>query len=335
MSWYLESGPDSDVVISTRVRFARNIEDIKFTPVASQEELEKVIEIFEKREVLPKLKLYRLLDMDDITKKSLVEKHIISPDMLKGKEKEKAILLSEDETISIMINEEDHLRIQVISAGFDLEETLKIAQQVDEKIANMVTYAYDENYGYLTSCPTNVGTGMRASVMVHLPGLTMTNHIGKVLDVVNKIGMNIRGIYGEGSKALGNIYQISNQIALGVSEEEIMNQLKTICQKVMEQERYARKYLLNQGLDLEDKLYRSYGMLISARKLSTTECMELLSDVKLGVDLGLIKEMDGKKVNELQLLTKPASLQKYFGKVLTEEERDRKRTELIRESISK
>jgi protein arginine kinase len=335
MSWYLEEGPMSDVVVSTRIRFARNIKNIKFINMATAEDNQKVIDIFEKNQILPNLKLYRLKDIDMITKMSLVEKHLISPDIIKDDNKETAIILSEDESICIMLNEEDHIRIQVISAGLELEKTLAIANQIDDKISKIAPYAYDNNYGYLTSCPTNVGTGMRCSVMLHLPALTASGYINKVLEAINKFGVNIRGLYGEGTEALGNMYQISNKISLGVTEKELIDSIRTISEKVIEQERYARKYLQKQGIDIEDKVYRAYGTLTTARKLSTTECARLLSDIRLGIDLDIIKELDSKTINELIVLTKPASLQKYYKATLEPEERDIKRAELIKNIINK
>jgi protein arginine kinase len=335
MSWYLEEGPESDVVASTRIRFARNIKNIKFIGMASSEDYKKVIDIFEKNPISPKFKLYRLRDMDMITKMSLVEKHLISPDIIKDEDKETAVILSEDESISIMLNEEDHLRIQVISAGLELEKTLLMANKIDEEISKIVEYAYDDNYGYLTACPTNVGTGLRCSVMLHLPALTMSNYINKVLEAINKVGVNIRGVYGEGTEALGNMYQISNKVTLGVTEKELIDNIKTISEKIIEQERNARKYLMNLEIDIEDRVYRAYGTLISARKISTNECSKLLSDVRLGIDLGIIRELDVKTINELLVLTKPANIQKYFKTNLEPEERDIKRADVIKSIINK
>jgi protein arginine kinase len=335
MSWYLEEGPESDVVVSTRIRFARNIKNIKFIGMATQDDYKKVIDIFEKNPISPKLKLYKLRDIDAITKMSLVEKHLISPDFVKDENKEAAVILSEDESISIMLNEEDHLRIQVISAGLELDKTLAIANKIDEEISKIVEYAYSENYGYLTACPTNVGTGMRCSVMLHLPALSMSGYINKVLEAINKIGLNIRGIYGEGTEALGNIYQISNKVSLGVTERELIDSIKTISSKIIEQERNARDYLKKQGIDIEDRVYRAFGILTSARKLSTVECSKLLSDVRLGIDLGIIKDINVKTINELIVITKPASIQKHLKMKFEPEERDIKRAELVKDVIYK
>ena len=217
INWYLQSGKESDVVLSTRIRLARNLSDIPFVDKCSKDDAEKVLQRAEKlTNVLGTgFKLLRLKDMDNITRLSLIEKHLISPDFAVDENSRGAIIINEEENICIMVNEEDHLRIQVLSAGLELENSLNLATELDEKIEKAVNYAFNEKYGFLTTCPTNVGTGLRASVMVHLPALTLTGNINKILEVVNEFGMNIRGIYGEGSKSQGNIYQVSNKQSLG------------------------------------------------------------------------------------------------------------------------
>ena len=274
-----------------------------------------------------------LKDMDDITKMALVEKHIISPEMVLAKEEE-AILINDEENICVMLNEEDHMRIQVFSSGLELKDTLNLAIELDEKLNELLGFSYKEEYGFLTACPTNVGTGLRASVMVHLPALKITGNLSKVLHIVNNFGMTIRGLYGEDSQSKGDIYQISNIQTLGISEEEIVTNLENITRKVMEQERLARKYLAKNGMDLEDKVYRSYGILTNARKLDSDECSNLLSSVKLGTDLGVITELNDMKVKKMMLYTKPANLQKYLGKVLDANQRDIKRAEVIKQIVN-
>ena len=271
--------------------------------------------------------------MDDITKMSLVEKRLVSPDFVMNKNDIGAIAINEEENICIMINEEDHLRLQVFAPGFEIEELLKLMVEIDTKFGKALNYAYNDKYGYLTACPTNVGTGMRVSVMVHLPALTKTGNIQKVLHIINNFGMNIRGIYGEGSKAAGDMYQISNKQTLGVSEEEIINNMKIIVEKIIEQERLARKYLAKHSVELEDKVYRSFGVISNCKKISSEEAREILSDVKLGTDLGIIKELDDLKVKKLYLYTKPANLQKYLGEVNDNYERDIKRADVIKNII--
>ena len=334
MNWYLSNGKDSDVVISTRIRYARNIQDYRFN-MKRKEEIANLLEKI--KEEVPEigygLKFFRLKDMDNTTQLSLVEKNIISPEFALKKQETGAILINDEENICIMINEEDHLRIQVISPGLELENTLNLAMETDKKLEKLVSYAFNEKYGFLTSCPTNVGTGLRTSVMVHLPALTKTGNIEKVLEAVNGFNMNIRGMYGEGTKILGDTYQISNKQSLGISEKEIIKNIRIITDKVIEQERLARKILGKQQVELEDMVYRAYGVLTNAKIITSEECNSLLSEVKLGVDLGIIKEINDLNVKKLQTYTKPANLQKYVGQTLDSFTRDIKRAEVIKEII--
>lgn len=334
-NWYLQNGKESDVVISSRVRLARNMKEFNFPNSYSKEEAKMILNKI--KDITPSLgyglKFIELKDIDDITKISLIEKHLISPDFGIAKKENTAMLINEDENICIMINEEDHIRLQVFSSGFDIENLIDLAVEIDEKLSELVNYAYSEKYGFLTACPTNLGTSARVSVMVHLPALTLTGNITKVLDVVNNFGMNIRGIYGEGTLSQGNVYQIFNNQSLGITEKEIIKNVKVITEKVIEQERLARKYLTKNALELEDRLYRSFGTASYAKKLSADECRKLLSDVKLGTDLGIIKELTDFKVNKLLLYTKPGNMQKYFGKQLTSYERDIKRAEIIKQIL--
>jgi len=336
MNWYLQSGKESDVVLSTRVRLARNLKDVPFVGHMNKKDAEAVLEKI--KSIVPSLgyglKFLRLKDMDNTTKLSLIEKHLISPEFGVDKDQIGAILINDEENICIMVNEEDHLRIQVLSSGLELEQTLALAVEIDEKLETLVNYAFSEKYGFLTACPTNVGTGLRASVMVHLPALTLTGNSKKVLEAANSFGMNIRGIYGEGSNSQGDEYQISNKQSLGVSEQEIIKNLKAITEKIIEQERLARKYLGKDQTDLEDRVYRAYGILTNARKLSSDEVKELLSTVKLGVDMGIITEIDDCKVNKLKLYTKPANLQIRTDKTMDTYERDIKRAEVIKQIIN-
>lgn len=335
LNWYLQNGKESDVVVSSRIRLARNLNDFPFVTRAKKEDLEKVEETI--KEIAPSIgygiKFLKLKDIDDITKMSLVEKHIISPNFALKKEDNGAMLINDEENISIMINEEDHLRIQILGEGFDIDNLMNLAVEVDEKMQKKLNYAYSEKYGYLTACPTNVGTGLRASVMVHLPALTKTGNIQKILEVINNFGMNIRGVYGEGSKAYGNMYQVSNKQSLGISEKEIIKNLKQIVEKIIEQERLARKILSKETIELEDVVYRAYGILTNCKKISSEEARDLLSSVKLGTDMGIIKELDDLKVNKLLLYTKPANLQKFLGEKIDSYRRDIKRAEVIKQII--
>lgn len=336
INWYLQNGKESDVVLSTRIRLARNFNDIPFVDKCTRENMNSVLKRASviSNELGYNLKFLQLKDMDNITRLSLIEKHLISPEFAVDENETEAIMINEEENICIMVNEEDHLRIQVLSAGLELENSLSLAMELDEKLDKLVNYAFNERYGFLTTCPTNVGTGLRASVMVHLPALTLTGNIGKILDVVNEFGMNIRGIYGEGSKSQGNIYQVSNKQSLGISEQEIIKNIRTITEKIIEQERLARKFLAKNSIELEDMVYRAYGIIANCKKISSEEMKKLMSDVKLGVDLGIIKELTDLKVNKLELYTKPANMQLYLGKNLDAYERDVKRAEVIKSIIN-
>lgn len=336
-NWYLQNGKDSDIVISSRARLARNLAEFNFSNKYVKDESKSVMDKME--EITPSLgyglKFCKMDNIDDITKISLMEKHLISPDFAMKNSSNKAILINDDENICIMINEEDHLRMQVFSSGLEIDNLVALVTEIDEKLEGMVNYAYNENHGYLTACPTNVGTGLRISIMVHLPGLTLTGNIGKVLRAVNSFGMNIRGIYGEGTESKGDVYQIFNNQSLGLTEKEIMKNVKAITDKIIEQERLARKNLTKKPLELEDRVYRSYGILANARKLSSNECRSLISDVKLGTDLGIITELNDSKVKQLELYTQVGNLQKYIGDELNAYDRDIKRCEIIKQIINK
>lgn len=335
MNWYVQNGKESDVVLSSRVRLSRNIKGYPFTNKCTEEELK---EIYNKiKDITPligyNLKFISMEDMDDVTKQSLVEKHIISPDFARTKMPYAAIIINDDENICIMVNEEDHIKLQVFTSGLDIDNILNLAIEIDEKLEELLPYSYHQKYGYLTACPTNVGTGLKISTLVHIPGLEMTGNLSKMLNVVNNLGMNVRGIYGEGTKAEGDIYQIANNQTLGITEKEIAKNLNLITQKIIEQERIARKYLTKNSIKLEDKVYRDYGVLTNARRISEDEAIELISSVKLGTDLGIIKELTDKKVAELILYTKPANIQKRVGKKLSVLNQDIARCEIIKQIV--
>lgn len=337
MNWYLDSGKESDVVVSSRIRLARNLKDFNFKSKLTKEDAEKLLE--KVKFITPSLgyglKFLRIKDMDNITKLSLVEKHIISPELISDKNEEyAAILINDEENICIMINEEDHIRLQVFNSGLNLRDAISLAREIDEKLDSVLHFTTSKEYGYLTSCPIDVGTGLKASVMIHLPALRITGNISKILHIVSNFGMNIRGIYGEDTQSKGDIYQISNNQTLGITEDEIISNLENITKKVIEQERLARKYLTKEKLELEDKVYRAYGILTNSVKLSLDECINLLSNVKLGTDLGIIKEVNDKKVKELELYTKPANLQKKTGKLLNAYDRDIERSKIIKQIIN-
>lgn len=334
MNWYLQSSENSDVAKSTRVRLARNLNDFKFN-LGNKEDMNVLANRIKENlyAIGYGLKFFRLKDMDDITKMSLVEKNLINPEFVLHKNELGNILINDEENICIMIGNEDHIELQVFNCGLDLENALNLAIEVDKKIEEAFGYAVNKKYGYLTSCPNNVGTGLRASVMVHLPALSKTKNTKKVLDAINSFGVNIRGVYGENTESTGDMYQISNKQTLGITEQEIIQNLYVIVEKVIKQEREARKILAKDDIALEDLIYRSYGILSNCRKISSEETRELLSNIKLGTDLGILKELTDLEVQKLYLYTKPANLQKYVGEQYEAIERDIKRAEVIKEII--
>lgn len=331
--------PESDVVISSRIRLARNCKEYPFPPKLDIDQAIKVVEIYKAAIVELKDHMFRQLKFVDSTKISplekacLVEKHLISPEFA-AKREVTGLVLSKDEKVSIMINEEDHLRIQSLFPGLQLNKAWELCNTIDDSIEDKLEYAYSDDFGYLTSCPTNVGTGMRASVMVHLPALTILGYVSTVLDAVSKLGITVRGLYGEGTEAMGNLYQISNQVSLGQSEEEIITKISVVANRIIEQERIARDQLLKSRIQLEDRVFRSYGVFSNARVMTSGECMRLLSDVRLGLDLKIIKDVTIDTVNELMVITQPANLQKIYGCTLNPDERDVKRAELIRTKLA-
>ncbi|QEK11131.1 protein arginine kinase [Crassaminicella thermophila] len=337
--WIEGSGPDNDIVISSRIRLARNLEDFPF-PVAltksrSKEVLKTVSNaLLEGNSVLRNdFDSITLEEVPQLERQVLVEKHLISPNLAANFEKS-GVLLNKDESISIMINEEDHIRIQCLLPGFQLDEAWDTADKIDDVLEEELKYAFDEKLGYLTSCPTNVGTGIRASVMMHLPALHMTGYINRILQAANQIGLAVRGIYGEGTEFMGNLFQISNQLTLGRSEKDIIDNLKDITRQIIQKERDARSTLLsNNRAQLEDKIYRSFGILCNARILTSQECMKLLSEVRVGIDLGILKDVSIDNINEIMIMTQPGYLQKIAQKQLSSNERDIRRATLVREKI--
>jgi protein arginine kinase len=338
-SWMSAEGPDSDIVLSSRIRLARNFEAYKFPTLFSHEEAKMIIVKMEgilnqsPFEKFGQMELLKIEELQPLHKRVLVEKHLISPHLAEDSPYG-AVLLTENEEVSIMINEEDHIRIQCLFPGLQLSEALDAANEVDDWLESNIQYAFDEKHGYLTSCPTNVGTGLRASVMMHLPGLILTQQIGRIIPAINQLGLVVRGIYGEGSEALGNIFQISNQITLGKSEEDIGRDLKGIVSQLISQERSAREALRKtSNIQLEDRVFRSLGVLSNSRIIESKEAARCLSDVRLGIDMGYIDKMPKTILNELMILTQPGFLQQYAGGSLRPHERDIRRAALIRERI--
>src|SRR5690625_2322147 len=337
--WMREGGPNGDIVLSTRIRLARNFNDKVFPTIAEEKELNKIKEFFHTQFHNKSLNQHKNLEMIEVNplthieKRVLVEKHLISPYLTKAHQS--AVLISKNEQVSIMINEEDHIRIKLYYPGLQLQKALKDAFEFDDWLEEKIDYAFDEKKGYLTSCPTNVGTGMRASVMIHLPALVLTKNINRMIPAINQLGFVVRGIYGEGSDAIGNVFQISNQITLGKSEEDIVEDLQRIIGKLVEQERDTRNYLMKQSaIRLENRVFRSYGILKHSRIMESNEAANRISNVRLGIDLGLIKNISHSILNELMVLTQPGFLQQYANKSLTANERDVLRATLIRDRLS-
>lgn len=329
--WYLGEGEQSDVVISTRIRLARNLKQYPFPARLDTKSRLAVNEVI--RKAIPAAAKLQYIEMKTLTQAqivSLAEKHIISPEFASSADG-RALLLSEDEEISIMLNEEDHIRLQVMLPGLALESAYDTADKLDTAINEQVEFAFDERLGYLTQCPTNIGTGLRASVMLHLPALTAANRIGALGSTVSKLGLTIRGAYGEGSAPMGDLYQVSNQVTLGISEKAAITNLKTIVLQIAAQERAVRAEMLKTP-ETQDSVFRAYGILKSARILNTKEFMELISRVRLGAVGGLLP-IDAKVANELMIAMQPANLNARAGKNLDARERDEQRAKLVRESL--
>jgi protein arginine kinase len=335
--WLRGTGANADIVISSRVRLARNLADVPFPNKADQKQNEKVITTVlkevKKCELLKNSLVLNLQEIKPLDRHLLMERHLISIELAETR-KSGAVVISEKEVISIMINEEDHLRLQAIQSGLQLMDAWQLIDQTDTALGKGIKFAYSQDWGYLTACPTNTGTGMRASLMLHLPCLVLSKQVGKVLQAIAKLGLAARGLYGEGTEPSGNFFQISNQITLGSSEEDMIDNIERVGKQVVAHEENARKFLLAKNRkQLEDKIFRAYGILQKARIISSAETLDLLSSLRLGIDLGLVKDANHHVVNELLMLTQPAHLQKIEGVELSPEERDIKRGDLIREKL--
>jgi len=336
IKWLDGQGIDEDVVVSTRIRIARNMEDYKFPGLMSLEESDAVVD-----QVLNAMKTndeeiykyYRTKDLTDLDKTVFVEEHLISPYLAKTINNS-GFLLRDDEKATIMINEEDHIRIQVLLPGLNIDGGWEIGTKIDSKIEDKIKYAFHQQYGYLTSCPTNVGTGLRASVMVHLPCIAMTGHLNTIMEALRKVGLTVRGIYGEGSKVLGYLFQISNQTTLGEKEEDIMKKLNRIILQIVARERNTRNHMTEKkSFELEDKIFRSLGILNYSRVMSSVEAMTHLSNVKLGCDMGIINKINSKDIIKLMIEVQPASIQINAKREMAKEERNVFRAQTIREKF--
>jgi protein arginine kinase len=336
--WLKGTGPNSDIVISSRIRLARNLDKLAFTHWANKKQNEQALTAIEeaitKVDYLKQTTIFKLADLDSLDKQFLVERHLMSLEHAQ-KTNYKAIVIDDEEIVSIMINEEDHIRMQVMQSGFNLFEAWNIISRIDDCLAKELTFAFLPDWGYLTACPTNTGTGMRGSVMLHLPALVTSRQIDRVLAAIAKLSFTTRGLYGEGTQATGNLFQISNQVSLGHSEEEIIANINGIIRRIIEQESQAREVMLSKNkAALEDRVNRSFGTLKNAHIISSQETIELLSMVRLGSDLGLLKDIDHRSINELFIIIQPAHLQKLENKKLSPQERDIKRAELIKKRLN-
>lgn len=335
--WLKGEGPNPDVVLSSRLRLARNLEGYPFPPMASQQAREKVVQLVEQaatqNENLKHLVKISISAIPSLDRQVLVETHLISPQYAQGAPGQ-LFLVEDDGPISVMVNEEDHLRIQCIVPGLDLEHGWERITQIDDEFESNLDFAYQEQWGFLTACPTNVGTGLRASTLVHLPALVITNLLQKVLHAVGQLGLAVRGLYGEGTESQGHFFQLSNQLTLGPSEEEIIERVKNVTTQVITQENNARDAIKKAHYNqIADRVWRSYGALMAARIISSNEAMEHLSMVRLGITIGILPQVPLSALNELLIGLKPAYLQWAFGEELDINQRDIMRATVIRQTL--
>lgn len=335
--WYEKAGESGDIVCSTRVRLARNLKRFPFPDRAGREEKEQVIEqvraaIMNGNSVISReFSFYQLGELSREQAVSLVERHIVSPEFIADRQG-KAVLINSDESVSIMVNEEDHVRIQVLREGRALKEALETADRIDTLLSESLDFAFDKDFGYLTQCPTNLGTGMRASLTLHLPALTESGGMARIGENLSRLGLALRGAFGEGSRAVGDMYQLSNQITLGISEKQAAENLEAIAEQLMEQEKGLRAELCG-TVQWQDQIARAAGLLRSARMMTGEEAGRLMSLVRLGLAEGLLSGVDMGTMNGLGVRMQPATLMSEAGKQMEAEERDIKRAELLRAAL--
>ncbi len=337
--WLSGQGKEALVVLSSRVRLARNVAGCGFPASADSETRSRIVGYFDstrgRSETLSNGLYYRAGEINGLDNDFLIERHLISPTFLNGEES-KALYIDPEEQLSIMVNEEDHLRIQALMPGLDPHGAYELASKYDVEIGHHLEYDYDQDFGYLTACPTNAGTGMRASVLIHLPGLVLTREIDKVVSHITRSGLVVRGSYGEGSDVSGNLFQLSNQTTLGVTEEETLRQITRMTEEILEKEAAARQRLVDEAADMiEDKIWRAYGILKHARVLTSEEVMNLLSAVRLGHAMKVIDFLDVALINDMLLLSQPAHLQKFYGREMDSNRRDFVRAQMVREKLRK
>ena len=331
--WYIGGGEKNEVVVSTRIRLARNLEEYPFPAKLSAAGKKQVNELVRDALLGGCEEDLSYIEMESLTRAqaiSLAERHLVSPEFASSVSG-RALLLSEDESVSIMLCEEDHIRLQVMESGLALDSAYKRADRLDNAVSSKLQLAFDERIGFLTQCPTNLGTAMRASVMLHLPGLGKSGQITRIASTVSKLGLTIRGAYGEGSSPGGDMYQLSNQVTLGISEETALNNLKSIAQQLVAQELAVREQML-QSMSWQDKIFRAFGVLRSARLLSADEFMQLASLVRLGAAQGLL-DISLEKLGELMVDMQPATINAREGKNLEPAQRDELRAKAVREAL--
>lgn len=335
---WLRGGPEDDVVISSRVRLARNIAGYPFIAGGNAAEIARIEELL-RGKLIPcgcryGLTYYRLDQLEPLLRQLLVERHIIAGDFAEAPWV-RGVAFGPDERLSLMINEEDHLRMQVVCGGFQLEQALKEVSEVDDALADQIPFAFSARYGYLTACPTNVGTGLRASVMAHLPALVMAKEMEKVLEMAQRFHLTLRGLYGEGTHGSADFYQISNRMSLGLREEQILGRVSQAVGELMTLERDARGGFLGQDRPkLQDRIGRALDLLGTASTISSEEALHLLSQVRMGVRMGLVQQVDAKALNELLLLTLPAHLQTIEGRQVSRLERNELRACHLKERLA-
>lgn len=332
-NWILNSADSEDIVLNTKIQLARNLKLVPFPNkldyTKARENAELICDVLKDSMYYEDVALYKLWNNDGNNYEDCIEKRLINKKILDNSEKA-AFILNQNETISIMINEEEHIKIQCITAGLNLEEVFNAANIIDDNIESKLEYAFNENLGYLMECPKNIGTGLKASIDIHLPALTMNNEIDKIFKTIDKLGMNIKSIYNYDSNKHGNIYRISNKSSLGIKEHEIIGTLKGIVLNVISEEKKAREVLLSKNkYEIENKVYRAYAILQSAVLLDESEAIELLSDIRLGVELNLLN-IDNSKINQLLVMIKNTSIKNYIGRPLNIREINYERANLAK-----
>lgn len=329
--WFRKTSKDSDVVVSSRIRFARSVAGYQFPNKMSSSKLKEIVELVELAINKDKYKIFKMSDIDENTEYSLMEQHLISKEFVGNKDG--AIIINSDNTIVTMVNEEDHFRIQSFESGFNVDSCYSKIVEFTNELNEKIEFAIHDKYGYLTSCPTNVGSGMRVSVMLHLPALSKIGLLSKLFDQAAGIGISVRGLYGENTQGIGYMFQISNQKTLGLSDKDIINNIKAVVTSIIEQERKAREILDKTNSELEDDIYRAYGILKYSRIISIEETLKCLSKLRLGISIGMISNITLEKVQTLMVDVEPHTLRIILKDNFTKDEENFKRSEYIRKEL--